>query len=181
MSEYTNYFAVKADSKQFVKCKLNEAKILSIINADESDFWFADEYKRNGKIQWVTVEAPAIFIDEYKDRFNDLKSLFANLMWFFQEENGRDWRALIYSNNTEISITVYENEVVSFTDTEMTVISSLFSKDFTEIKPLLYPGKGSEFLNFVGVPYMEMSDQNQIPESIIRDNQYSFLVDELNH
>lgn len=184
MSEYTKYFAVKSNSEKDVREKLNQANILSIVNADKDDYWFTDDTKRNGIYQWVTVDAPAnsgfkngeFF---YEERFDDLGKLFDVFLLFFQEEDLVDWSLDIKCLEYKKTIKVYRDEKIDLSNKDIEFLENVFDKKWSELKPFLTPEMGMEFLNFVGIPYMEMDDQDKVDESIVAGDTYSILASEL--
>ena len=184
MSEYTKYFAVKSSSKEEVRRKLNDAKIKSIVDADIQDFWFSSKYKRGGHYSWVVVCAPSDFnFDEignfsHSDVFSELKKVFNDCIMFFQEENMIDWNIKIKSGNEFIEKGFEKNQKTIFDENDRRIFSKCFDKNFADMEPLLKGGKSSEFLNFVGIPYMEMNDRDMIHLEAT-DEKYSFFSEEL--
>lgn len=183
MSEYTNYFVVKSSSEQEVQNKLNNAKIKSVVDADKTDYWFSANYTRNGVYHWVVVSAPANsgfdnghFI--YNDQFDKIANVFNTLILFFQEEDFSNWKIKVKTGNTIVEKQFEENKETVFSENEEKLFSQCFDDDFLNLKPLLQAGKSADFLNFVGIPYMEMNDQDKIPAQML-GNQYALLADEL--
>jgi hypothetical protein len=170
MSEYTNYFIVKSSSEEEVRNELNSKEIVSVVNADQSDFWFADKYKRGGKYKWVTITTPG--------SLQQLKAIFDTVVLFFQDENFMDWRITLTDGNEFIEKVFTSTVITEFSDNDKMVLSSCFEKPFDEIESFLQSGKAAEFLNLVGIPYMEMNDQSLLSLQIT-DGQYSFLSEEL--
>ncbi|MGR8930780.1 MAG: hypothetical protein ACU836_09080 [Gammaproteobacteria bacterium] len=189
MSEYTQYFAVRASSGRSVKDKLQAAKVLSLVDDDSDDYGFLPEYKRHGNIQWVAVLAPALWEPTYRSRLEDIRRIFESGILFFQEENCRDWSLSLWHNGDAIEKKFYdyeegyeddeEYEEIHFSDAEKRLISNLFHKDFGELEPLMQPGNAERFLNFVGIPYMELNDQNQVRSGIAKEGEYSILVEDI--
>ncbi|MGB4775248.1 MAG: hypothetical protein WBP45_08750 [Daejeonella sp.] len=184
MSEYTKYFAIKSSSEQEVKNKLNVSKIISIVDADIADYWFLDEYKRNGDYSWVVVSAPAISgFDHnsqfyYTHQFDNLKGIFDDFIFFFQEEDRINWSIKLKSNNNIIEKIFYSDDMISFNDEEKDIFSKCFDKKFIDLEQFLLPGKSAEFLNYIGIPYMEMNDQDKLQTTIIKRENYSILASE---
>jgi len=183
MSEYTNYFAIKSSSEKKVQNKLSVKKIKSVVDADLNDFWFSPNYKRNGIYNWVVVSAPANsgFDNDqffYNDQFNEMGAIFDTLILFFQEENFTNWRMKVKIENTIIEKKFVSNEETMFSENEKELFFKCFNQNFVDLLPFLKAGKGAEFLNFVGIPYIEMNDQNKISTQIF-DKQYALLASEI--
>lgn len=184
MSEYTKYFIVKSSSEEEVKQQLHKAKIISIVDADTVDYWFNEKYKRNGTYNWVVVSAPATMKGpdgeyKYENQFEKLQQIFDTVIFFFQEEDGSQWFLNIKTADHVIFKEFEQDKNTLFTDLEKQVISTCFNHLFEILMPLLQPGKAHEFLNFVGIPYMEMNDQDLVPaNSKFFDNSYSILANE---
>jgi len=53
-----------------------------------------------------------------------------------------------------------------------------FDKRFEDLQAFLQPGKAADFLNYVGIPYMEMNDQDKLSPQLFGDK-FSLLADEL--
>ena len=184
MSEYTNYFAVKSSSEQDVLNKLTVARIKSVVDADKTDFWFSSGYIRNGIYNWVTVSASANSgFDNgqffYKDQFDNIGNLFDILVLFFQEEDLTNWNMKVKIENSIIEKQFVSDKETVFSENEKAHYSRCFDREFTSLKPLLQAGKSAGFLNFVGIPYMEMNDQDKLSPQLFNDK-YSLLSDELN-
>jgi hypothetical protein len=185
MSEYTNYFVVKSNSENDVKKKLNNAKINSIISVDTKDYCFTKNYKRNGKYNWIVVTAPPESgVDEngdffFQDQFDNFETLFDTFILYHQDENFSDWSLKLKLEDTIIEKNFNTGTEIIFSDKERDLFTKCFDKEFTEIKEMLAKGSGI-FLNYVGIPYMEMNDQN-----IVRlekfENNYSVLDSELEY
>jgi len=185
MSEYTQYFAVKSSSEITVQEILNKAQIVSIVDADKDRFFFSKEYKKAEGYDWVSISCPAskgYDINSnytYTHQADNLKGIFDELIYFFQEENMIDWLIELKYFDKVIKKRIYSNEEILFSDSEKEIFSKCFNKSFNDLESLLLPKKGPDFLNFIGIPYMELNDQDLIRESIAKDNKYAFLPNEL--
>lgn len=183
MSEYTQYFIVKSSSELEVKQKMNKAKILSIIDSDKKMYWFTDEYKNKNASNWIVVSAPADSGFKngefyYKDKFEDISKIFEIVIFFFEEENASDWRIHLKHDKGILFKEFYAGKDIPFTETEKQIMEEVFEKEFKHLERFLKPGKSADFLNFNGISYMEMNNQNQL--GITNDNEnYSFLASEL--
>lgn len=183
MSEYTNYFAVKSSSEQEVQNKLSVKKIKSVIDADKTDYWFTTNYTRNGIYNWVVVSAPANSgFDNgqffHCDRFDEIGAVFDTLILFFQEEDFTNWNLKVKVNNTIVEKQFISDKETVFSESEKNLFSTCFDKNFIDLQAFLQAGKSADFLNFVGIPYMEMNDQDKLPIQMFGDK-YSLLADEL--
>ena len=184
MSEYTKYFAVKGNSEQIVRDKLNQSKIVSIVDADVSDFWFDEKYKRNGKYNWVVVSAPATTgfsngVFTYQNKFDALCEIFDDFILFFQDQNFTDWSIEVYSKKERFLVEIYQGKKLEISDKQIKILENLFNKSWSDIKPLLKIKQSYEFLNFVGIPYFEMNDQDQVPSSVVQGERFSVLGSEV--
>lgn len=183
MSEYTNYFAVKSSTEQEVQNKLSLKKIKSVVDADKTDYFFSTNYLRNGVYNWVVVSAPANSgFDNghffHCDQFDEIGAVFDTFILFFQEEDFTNWNLKVKVNNTIIEKQFISDEETLFSESEKNLFSMCFDKNFIDLQPFLQAGKGADFLNFVGIPYMEMNDQDKLPTQMFGDK-YSLLADEL--
>ena len=183
MSEYTRYFVVKSSSEEEVQSALNAARINSVVDADKNDYWFSPEYKRSGSHDWVVVAAPADsgFQDNryvHEDQFNRMAAVFQTLILFFQEEDMTNWSLKLKAAGTVVEKQFHSNKTVEFSEAEKSLFAGCFGRSFDEMRPLLKAGKASDFLNSVGIPYMEMSDQDKIPASLFK-NKHSLLAAEI--
>ncbi len=183
MSEYTNYFAVKSSSEQEVQNKLSAKKIKSVVDADKTDYWFAANYKRNGIYNWVVVSAPAnsgFYNGEFfhSNQFDEIGNVFDTLILFFQDEDLTNWNLKAKIDNTIVEKLFASDKETMFSENEKKLFSKCFDRDFNNFNPFFHAGKGAEFLNFVGIPYMEMNDQDKLPIQMFGDK-YSLLADEL--
>ncbi len=183
MSKYTNYFVVKCSSEQEVQRKLDIAKIRSVVDADKTDYWFSTNYVRNGTYNWVAVSAPAnsgfengLFF--YSDQFDKIGAIFETFLHFFQEEDLTNWNIKVKVENSIILKHFTTDKETVFSNNEKVLFSKCFDKVFTDFEPFLQAGKSSDFLNFVGIPYMEIHDQDKLPIQMFGDK-YSLLADEV--
>lgn len=183
MSEYTNYFAVRSADEQEVQRRLNAAQIRSVVDADKTGFWFSPPFKRSGDYNWVVVSAPAnsgfeneIFF--YRDQFEEIGHIFDTLIHFFQEEDMTRWTLKLKTGKTVIEKQFTPAEEIAFTENETALFSACFDKSFRDIQPFLQPGKAADFLNAVGIPYMEMNDQDKLPDQLFGDR-YALLAGEI--
>ena len=182
MSEYTKYFIIKSSSENEVKQKLNDAKIHSIVDSDKERYWFMDEYKHKD-LNWIVVDAPpdSGFEDGsfyYRDKFEELSKIFNTVIFFFEEENANEWQIQIKNNAVLFSKDFYNGKLIEFTEREKFIIADVFECEFNTIERFLKPGKSANFLNFNGIPYMQMNNQDHSTHEIINGN-YSILSSEL--
>ncbi len=184
MSEYTKYFAVKSSSSKEVRGKLNQSKILSIVDDDSDDYFFEKKYKRNGLIAWVAVTAPPVsgsdtFGNYFQtDQFENFEKLFEEYVLFFQEEDAVDWILKVKSGDNVIEKSFEEAHKTEFSDKDKGVFSKCFERPFGEMEKLLIAGKAADFLNFVGIPYLEMNDQDKCWLEASGEK-YSFYAEEI--
>lgn len=183
MSEYTNYFAVKATSEKEVQVKLDAAKVRSVVDADKDDYWVNPIYQRKGAYQWVTVSAPANSGFEnsnffYENQFEKISTVFQTLIHYFQAEDMESWSIKVKHKYVVVEKLFSLGNHPIFTEDEKLLFSQCFDKDFFVLNKFLQASKGAEFLNFVGIPYMEMNDQDQIEIHTFNDR-YSLLANEL--
>lgn len=183
MSEYTKYFAVKSSSEQDVQSKLNSNKIKSVVDADKADYFFSEDCKRNGVWNWVVVSAPAnsgfsngqFF---YSDQFDQIGNIFSTYIFFYQDQDFTSWRLKIKIDNTIIEKQFKTGTESLFSENEKVMFATCFDKSFKELEPFLLAGKAAAFLNSVGIPYMEMNDQDLLPDQMFTEK-YSIFVDEI--
>lgn len=183
MSEYTDYYAVRSSNKFDVQKKLNEAKIYSIVDADEDQYWFMDEFKTNKPYEWVIIHCinnisiPGNFMDiDHKK----LSRTFESYLHFFEDEDRKRWELTIYFNESYTELSFNDDKEYSFSDEEKKTLSNFFGKEFDQLKPYLKYGKGGEFLNASGVPNFEMYDQNLLyKDSFEFGDGYCLLADDL--
>ena len=183
MSEYTQYFIVKEDSEADVKKRLNNSKTTSIVDSDKDKYWFFDIYKNQTTPNWIVVTAPpeSGTIDgqyKYENKFSTMCNIFETVVLFFEEENGSDWKLDIFFKGTLLSKNIYAEKIVAFTPIEKQLMESVFETEFIEMAPFLIPGKSVYFLNAMGIPYMQMNDQDYCNIEPT-DTNYSFLASEL--
>ncbi len=183
MSEYTQYFIVKAASENNVKQHLNEAKIASIVDPDKEKYWFEDAHKKQNTPNWIVVTAPpeSGTIDGqycYENKFNAICTIFETVILFFEEENASDWSLDIYCKGTLLSKKHYSGKNIDYTSSEKIIMEDVFEIEFDKMAPLLGPGKSAPFLNTIGIPYMQMNDQDNCSIETTATN-YSFLASEL--
>lgn len=183
MSEYTRYFAVKSSSEGEVQNKLRLKKVKSVVDADRTDFWFAANDTRNGIYNWVVVSAPADagFDNDqfyYRDQFEVIGDVFETMLLFFQAEDFADWRLKIKVNNTIVEKKFSSDEETVFGEADKNIFTLCFDKRFEDFQAFLQPGKAADFLNYVGIPYMEMNDQDKLSPQLFGDK-FSLLADEL--
>ena len=57
-------------------------------------------------------------------------------------------------------------------------MTDVFECEFTNIEPFLKSGASQDFLNFNGIPYMQMNNQDHSIREIINEN-YSILASDL--
>ena len=185
MSEYTQYFAVKSSSETTVQEVLSKAQIVSIVDADKERFFFSKKYKNSEGYDWVSISCPASKSYDinsnytYTHQADNLKGIFGELIYFFQEENMIDWLIELKYFDQVIKKRIYSNEEIHFSDSEKEIFSKCLNKSFNDLESLLLPKKGSDFLNFVGIPYLELNDKDLIPQGIANDGKYAFLPNEL--
>lgn len=117
-----------------------------------------------------------IFIN--RDKFEDLCKIFNTVIYFFEEENAIDWHIKIKNNNELFSKDFYNGKTIEFTSEEKAIMVDAFECDFNTLEQLLKPGKSADFLNFNGIPFMEMNNQDHTNHEITNGN-YSILVSEL--
>ncbi len=180
MSEYTKYFIVKSNSENEVKEKLNKSKIISIVDSCREKHWFSDGFKIPEKCNWFPIFAPAIsgfktagLVQSfyYQDRFEELKELF-------EEENAIDWKIDLKFKDKLMSKEFYSEQKIEFNNEEKQLLEEIFNAKFIELESLLKPGLSMEFLNFNGIPYMQMGDQDKTSINAKGEN-YSFLASEI--
>ena len=168
MSETTNYFAVKANAPTEVRQRLKAANIEAIVDADEADYWFLPASRRGGAIRWVAVSAPAQagFSDAgvfcYADRFPALAALFPTLLHFRQPGGAAGWWLKVQMAETLLEKEIAPSGDTIFTESEANFLSACFEMPFAQMLPLLQAGKGGEFLNLVGIPFLEMNNQDMV-------------------
>lgn len=189
MSENTNYFAVKSTSAEAVQKKLNAAKILSIVDEDNDGYWFSTQYPKIFH-KWIIVTAPPqidaevkeITIQDISDGIHEtnrkIKENFETTVHFIQPGNSAEWEISIKSGKKEVEKYFSPEEETIFTEDEKNIFSQCFEKDFLEMENLLKPGLGADFLNSVGIPFMEMNDQNKVQIEAINE-QYSFFSNQI--
>ena len=184
MSEYTNYLIIKSSSENEVKRKLNDAKIRSLVSIDKDGYWFLDKYKDKANSNWVSVSAPADsgFKDGkfyHRDKFQDVCKLFNTVIWFFEEENAKDWSINLKHNDRTLSKKLYSDKNVQFTNTEKLIMEDVFENQFSSFEAFLRPESAADFLNFNGIPYEQMNDQNQMGVDDTENGNYAILTSEI--
>lgn len=179
MSEHTNYYIVQATSESEVQVMLENARLRSLIDADKEDYWFMEQYKRNGSYNWVVVAAPADsgFRDGtffYEPQFDRMAQLFKIVVHFFQETHAGAWKITIAANGMQCKVVNEPGKEAQLTEGDKLFLAQCFGKCFTELSPFLRAGKSWDFLNSIGIPYMEMTDQDKLPTEFFI-NRYSLL------
>lgn len=170
MSEYTNYYIVRSSDKHIVKSKLNEAKIHSVLDADESQSWFSDNFKSNKPHQWVVVGCPGSVQSE------DLLKVFDEVFEFYEDEDRKRWFLFLFDNDISLKL-FFEEEKFDFTEQNKKALSRFLNKDFNELQPYLQCGKGGDFLNFMGIPSIQMFDQGLLRDCYF-DTEYSVFSED---
>lgn len=183
MSGYTNYYIVQATSETEVQVVLEDARIKSLIDADKDDYWFTERYKRNGNYNWIVVAAPANsgFKDGmffYETQFDKISQYFKIVAHFFQEEHMGVWRIEIAANGIQCKIVNEPGSETKVTENDKLFLSQCFGKNFSDLAPFLKSGSSADFLNFIGIPYMEMTDQDKLPMELFL-NRYSLLESDI--
>ena len=189
MSENTNYFAVKSSSAIEVQRKLNAAKVLSVVDEDVHGYWFSAKYPKTGN-KWVVVTAPSQLnvvdgevstTDIYnaiQDVSTRVRGIFNTVVHFQQAGNSSDWRLKINCGDRVAEKYFSLDEENVFAEADKIVFTKCFDKNFMEMETLLQSGTGADFLNFVGIPYMEMNDQNKVNLKSL-NNQYSVFLEQI--
>lgn len=107
-----------------------------------------------------------------------LELFLTHLFFFFQEEDFTNWNLKVKVNNAIFEKQFISDKETVFSESEKNLFSMCFDKNFIDLQAFLQAGKGADFLNFVGIPYMEMNDQDILPTQMFGDK-YSLLADEL--
>lgn len=171
MSEYTNYYAVRLSDKHDVRKKLCEAKIYSIVEADEDQSWFLDNFKSNKPYEWVTFGC----LDGGDIR--QLCGLFDEFIHFDEDEDKLRWDLKLYSKGRTIEFRFDEDKESIFPDAVQEILSGFFNEKFSKMKPYLKYGKGNEFLNSLGIPYVDMFDQGLLRPYLFEEEYSIFAGD----
>jgi len=147
-----------------------------------------EKYKVPKKSNWVTVHAPALsgfktpgLVESfyYQDRFAELKELFEEIIYFFEEENGIDWKMDLKFKDKLMSKEFYSEQKVGFNNEEKQLLEEMFNSKFSKLEPFLKLGKSADFFNSNGIPYMQMADQDRSAIPIVKGGNYSFLASEV--
>jgi len=113
-----------------------------------------------------------------KNKFEDICKIFKIVIFFFEEENASDWSMHVKYDSGILFKKFYAGKNALFTEEEKHAMEQVFEKDFSSLQPFLAPGKSNDFLNFNGISYQHMNNQDLIELDSV-DGKYSFLVSEL--
>lgn len=161
MSEYTSYFAVKADEPDNIRRALEAAGLRALVD---------DVSVGPPEPRWTVVEAPhdAGFVDVdgspvFSVRFDPwetLKATFPFVLHLFIEENGADWRLTVSRRGEAELVLSFSADGAPLALAELERVSGFFGVplDATTLRV----GGAFDFCRAVGLPYLELEDQQHL-------------------
>lgn len=152
MSEYTNYFATKSVSQVELISKLEESEISSIVE---------DLEKENN---WQIFYCPSSSQDF--PVWEKIGEKFQKVIELFVEEDRKRWLIKTSLNGELREFKFYSDEKLNFTDDEKKYLSDLFEMEYSQLEEVLAYGKAYEFTKVIGLPYLDIMDQNIFPNHL---------------
>ncbi|MGD2151788.1 MAG: hypothetical protein PVG79_00880 [Gemmatimonadales bacterium] len=178
MAENTHYFAANVRDPAELKRLLIEEKIPAIIDPCEYEALgrgrFAD---RPADEQWLLLLSNS----ENWDRLTGLLERLVEI----EDFEGRLWRLAVSWNGQALRGTFYaedsEQESTVYSAAELGFLSRFFNKDESVFARYLKWGCAAEFCAAVGIPFIEMVDQDSTIAIPKLDDAagYVFLADEV--
>jgi len=176
LSEHTKYFAVEGVSPADIRETLRANRVVSIVENQPPD--------DDAAYRWVVVSAPAAsgFTDgqfHYASQWPTLIALFERLLFFWMDEGQAGWR-LTTADRGRVAEYEFPADVSSCPSREQIARLAEFCDVPSEsLRPTLAADKAWEFCRAIGLPYLEMLDQDHSCGPDYRERGYSFLSSEI--
>ena len=168
MSEFTDYFAVKADKIDAVIQKLREARITCFVDNAE---YFPGYPLKDDEGSWflVSVYAEISWMEDgnyyYIDRkLKEIAGLFEKVLSLFEDEDMKTWRIEVYWKGSEIfkhSFEAGQNSNIS--GAKLKTLAEFFGIESEKLTPCLRFGNMDKFCNVLKIPYVHMSSTVAMP------------------